>query len=87
MREYEPWIALDGGEDGLDFYRSIFGHWIPILRPGGCLALECGEGQSAELLRLGRLAGLAEPAVFRDTGGTERAVTFRKPLENEENNG
>ena len=81
VRDYEPRVALDGGEDGLDFYRSIFGHWVAVLRPGGCVALECGEGQSAELLRLGRLVGLTDAAVFRDTGGTERALTFRKPPE------
>ena len=83
VRDYEPRVALDGGEDGLDFYRSIFGHWVAVLRPGGCLALECGEGQSAELLRMGRLVGLTEAAVHRDTGGAERALTFRKPPEEE----
>ena len=83
VRDYEPWIALDGGEDGLDFYRSIFGRWTAVLRPGGCLALECGEEQSAELLRMGREVGLTEAAVHRDTGGTERALTFRKPEEQE----
>ena len=78
VRDYEPRTALDGGEDGLDFYRSIFGYWTAVLHPGGCLALECGEGQSEELLRMGRQAGLTEAAVFRDTGGTERALTFRR---------
>ena len=41
--------------------------------------LECGEGQKEALLRFGSLAGLAEPEVFRDTGGTERALSFRMP--------
>ncbi len=80
VRDYEPWTALDGGEDGLDFYRAIFARWTGLLKPGGRLMLECGEGQAPELLRLGTMAGLTEPEVFRDTGGTERALSFRKQL-------
>lgn len=79
VRDYEPWTALDGGEDGLDFCRAILGRWTEVLKPGGRLMLECGEGQAPELLRLGALAGLTEPEVFRDTGGTERALSFRRP--------
>ena len=81
VRDYEPWTALDGGGDGLDFYRAIFGRWTAILKPGGCLALECGEGQSEALKRFGAQVGLTEAAVFRDTGGTERALTFRRTEE------
>ena len=79
VRDYEPWTALDGGEDGLDFYRAIFAHWTSTLKPGGCLALECGEGQSEALRRFGAQLGMTEIAVFRDTGGTERALSFRRP--------
>ncbi len=79
VRDYEPWTALDGGEDGLDFYRAIFARWTGVLKPGGRLMLECGEGQKEALLRFGSLAGLIEPEVFRDTGGTERALSFRMP--------
>ena len=83
VRDYEPWIALDGGADGLDFYRAIFARWPAALKPGGCLALECGEGQAGALRRFGSQVGLKEEDVFRDTGGTERALTFRKTEENE----
>ena len=83
VRDYEPWVALDGGADGLDFYRAIFARWPAVLKPGGCLALECGEGQSSALRRFGSQVGLKEEDVFRDTGGTERALTFRKTEENE----
>jgi release factor glutamine methyltransferase len=89
VRDYEPLTALDGGADGLDFYRSIFTCWTVILKPGGCLALECGEGQSQALLRFGRQAGLEPEAILKDTGGTERALSFRRPeeaSESEENN-
>jgi len=44
--QQEPALALDGGEDGLDFYRGIAKHWLPRLAPGGMLAMECGEGQA-----------------------------------------
>ena len=83
VREYEPWTALDGGADGLDFYRAIFAHWPAALKPGGCLALECGEEQSSALRRFAHEVGLKEEDAFRDTGGTERALTFRKTEENE----
>ncbi len=79
VRNYEPWTALDGGDDGLDFYRAIFARWPAALKEGGCLALECGEAQSEALRRFGEQVGLTETGVFRDTGGTERALTFRKP--------
>ena len=74
VREYEPWTALDGGADGLDFYRAIFAHWPAALKPGGCLALECGEEQSSALRRFAHEVGLKEEDAFRDTGGTERAL-------------
>lgn len=84
VRDYEPRLALDGGADGLDFYRAIFAHWVTLLRPGGCLALECGEEQAPALLRFGAEVGLTDPQIFKDTGGTERAVLFRTPaMENE----
>ena len=76
VKDFEPRLALDGGSDGLDFYRAIFARWSKILKPGGCLALECGEEQMDALLRMGEAAGLHDPAVHRDTGDTERAVLF-----------
>ena len=84
VRDFEPWTALDGGADGLDFYRSIFARWPAVLKPGGCLALECGEGQSGALRHFARQVGLREEDTFRDPGGTERALTFRKTEENNE---
>lgn len=81
VRDYEPRLALDGGGDGLDFYRAIFARWVSILRPGGCLALECGEEQAPALLRFGADVGLVEPQVYKDTGGTDRAVLLYRPEE------
>lgn len=47
---FEPLTALDGGKDGLDFYRCIASRWLPAIKKGGCVFFECGEGQ-AEMIR------------------------------------
>ena len=47
--QYEPTMALDGGIDGLIFYRAIIDHWLPLLNPGGSLAVEIGIDQSASV--------------------------------------
>lgn len=78
VRDYEPHSALDGGEDGLDFYRSLFARWTDLLRPGGCLALECGEGQSGDLCRMAAQTGLQHRETLIDTLGTERALLFTR---------
>lgn len=70
----EPREALDGGADGLTFYRALREKWFPLLRENGFLAMECGEGQPPEVAALFPGA-LTEP----DYLGTERFVTvFRK---------
>lgn len=43
----EPHTALDGGADGLDFYRTIAARWLPFVKSGGEMLLECGDGQGA----------------------------------------
>jgi len=81
VRDYEPIWALDGGEDGLRFYKGIIKHWKSVLRAGGWLVFEVGEGQ-AEPVRDMLLAGGFELAQFRkDTAGTDRAVFARLPLQ------
>lgn len=76
VRDYEPILALDGGDDGLDFYRSIFASWPQLIRPGGCLLLECGEGQAEALCRFGAEVGMPAGTPLKDTAGTDRAVRF-----------
>lgn len=52
VREYEPRIALDGGDDGLDFYRRLAKEVTRYIAKGGMLLLEVGEGQAEEVLKL-----------------------------------
>lgn len=74
---FEPQMALDGGEDGLRFYREIADKWFPFLHKGGFLALECGEGQSTDILAL--FVSLASGGkLIRDAFGTERVVVLRR---------
>lgn len=74
VKDYEPHLALHGGEDGLDFYRAILRNFTPSLRPGGALALEFGMGQEAAV------GALLEQADYRilewraDGSGITRAV-------------
>lgn len=48
----EPSTALDGGTDGLDFYRAIQNRWLPFVNAGGTLLFECGDGQGSEIVKL-----------------------------------
>ncbi len=70
---HEPAAALDGGRDGLDFYRAILKNWRQVLTPGGFLLLEIGYDQAAELSQLADEQGLCA-TVFRDFGGNDRVV-------------
>lgn len=70
----EPPTALDGGTDGLDFYRVIANLWIPRLRLGGIVAVEIGETQAAEVSELFRQAGVYRIRVQKDFNGLDRVV-------------
>lgn len=72
VREHEPLLALDGGGDGLDFYRRIAKDAPRRLVSGGTLLLECGQGQAQEIVRL--LTKFEYTMVMRDLEGVERFV-------------
>jgi len=74
VRDYEPRLALDGGEDGLDFYRSISEQWKDALQPGGRLYFEVGIGQADSVLRLMRAQGFGDIQIIKDTAGIPRVV-------------
>lgn len=85
VRDYEPHMALDGGEDGLDFYRAITLHWKWALRPGGKLAFEIGYDQVREVEKLMRERGFSHVRSFQDPGGHWRVVEgILEPIQPEE---
>ena len=75
VRDYEPHLALDGGADGLDFYRAISVNFKRALTKNGMLAFECGAGQSQALQQILEQAGYCEIRTMRDFSGVERVVT------------
>lgn len=77
VREFEPVSALDGGGDGLLFYRAVAEKWIPCVKPGGYILLECGIGQAQDVCAM--FAG-AETEIIADTAGIDRVVQVRKPV-------
>ena len=77
VREYDPYIALDGGEDGLDFYRRIIGGAQDYLKRGGQILMEIGSGQAQAVSELLREAGFKEIDVCRDFAGLDRVVSGR----------
>ena len=82
MREVqrEPASALDGGPDGLDFYRSIAAHWLPLLRPGGTLAVEIGALQAQAVRALFAAARLENLTVLHDAAGLDRVILGTQSL-------
>ena len=79
VRDYEPIWALDGGEDGLKFYRGIIKHWKQVLRRGGLLLFEVGEDQASSVQEMMMNAGFAEAEYRQDTAGINRVVIGRLP--------
>ena len=77
VRDYEPLGALDGGEDGLMFYRAIVQHWTQILRPGGWLMFEVGEDQADAVMALMKDAKYTDVTALEDTAGIRRVVVGR----------
>ena len=75
VRDFEPRIALDGGEDGLVFYRRIAERIRRYIVRGGMCIMECGEGQAQEIIRIFRETARCDFAmVVRDDAGVERIV-------------
>jgi release factor glutamine methyltransferase len=75
VKDYEPILALDGGKDGLKYYRAVCENWLVLLKPGGHLAFECGIDQAKEVQDIMKSAGLKDLRVYKDTLGIERVVT------------
>lgn len=80
VRDFEPLLALDGGADGLDFYRRIVKDVRNFLKPGGWLGLEIGYDQREAVEDLLRARGLEETETLRDLSGLDRTVWGRNPF-------
>ena len=74
VRCWDPALALDGGPDGLSFYREIFRQAPDLLVDGADLVLEVGDGQANEVMDIGRSAGFVSLGSRLDLTGTPRAV-------------
>jgi release factor glutamine methyltransferase len=77
VRDWDPHPALDGGPDGLDFYRRIFAEAAPLLVNGADVVLEVGDGQAGEVIEIGRRAGYITLGTYADLTGTPRAALLR----------
>lgn len=72
VRDHDPRLALDGGGDGLAFYRRIVAESSVWLKPGGCLMLEFGDGQGPALMKLFASAEWRSQRLEKDLSGRER---------------
>ena len=72
---FEPKIALDGGADGLEFYRIISCLWKEIIAPGGLIAFETGYEQGEAVSDILKNSGFENITVIKDFGGRNRVVT------------
>ena len=77
VRDWDPHVALDGGPDGLDFYRRIFAESSPLLAERADVVLEVGDDQAEAVLELGRCASYYILGTHRDLTGTRRTVLLR----------
>ena len=71
---YEPETALDGGGDGLDFYRCIADKWLNKLKQGGKIILEIGEEQAESVSNLLKMQGITQISVVKDIQNLDRVV-------------
>ncbi|GHV34147.1 release factor glutamine methyltransferase [Clostridia bacterium] len=78
VRDYEPRMALDGGADGLRFYRAVLAHWSDCVKRGGKMLFEVGIGQSAAVESLMLLTGYRDIEIVKDTANIERVVIGTK---------
>ncbi|MEJ2697538.1 MAG: peptide chain release factor N(5)-glutamine methyltransferase [Candidatus Sulfobium sp.] len=75
IREWEPVAALDGGPDGLDFYRKIFSRARGHLKKSGAVVLELGFGQAGEVAEMAEKAGFGKIDIREDMAGIKRVLT------------
>ncbi len=74
VKDFEPHLALCGGEDGYDFYTAIIHYWRSALVTGGRLCFEVGIGQADTVLRMMRAEGFGDINIVPDDQGIPRVV-------------
>lgn len=74
----EPRIALDGGTDGLDFYREISKRWLSYLNDDGVLAVEIDMGQENDVIDIFKCAGLSKIRKVKDINNINRVISALK---------
>ncbi len=79
VKDFEPMMALDGGEDGLDFFYRVITTCGAGPAAGGHLPFEVGIGQAEKVAWLMVKAGYENIRITRDTGGIDRVVEGQRP--------
>jgi release factor glutamine methyltransferase len=77
VRNFDPWLALDGGIDGLAAYRRILPESRRLLAPGGWLFAELGAGQAAKVTAVASQCGFTDVRTYQDLAGVDRVVAVR----------
>lgn len=77
VRDFDPWLALDGGFDGLAAYQQILPQSAALLAPRGWLAAEFGASQAAEILAIAKQSGFTDARILKDLAGQDRVLIAR----------
>jgi release factor glutamine methyltransferase len=85
VKEYDPLIALDGGEDGLDAYRELFAHLSTLLKRGGLFVCEIGASQEVDVVTIGKAAQMSYRETIRDLAGLPRVLVWERLAPDEDN--
>ena len=78
VRNFDPWLALDGGFDGLAAYRRIMPRSRSLLAPGGWLLAEFGANQAAGVNAIANQCGFTDVTTYQDLAGADRIVAIRR---------
>lgn len=73
VKDFEPIMALDGGEDGLVFYKAM-ANYLPLLESGGLAAFEIGSDEGNDVADILKTAGLTKVEIKKDYAGLDRVV-------------
>jgi release factor glutamine methyltransferase len=77
VRDFDPWLALDGGIDGLAAYRQILPGSRRLLAPGGWLLAELGASQAAKVTAIANQCGFTDVTTCQDLAGVDRVAAIR----------